>query len=564
MKCTASRVRLLSQRAGLITAGIATGLVLLPAAGEARECKQPRGQQEPPCNPYLAESPWGASHRGSYAQGSSSFRGLESDKITTQHIAVPGLPITMDFSGRYDDGGRVAWGSLVDSTDAQGLFKVDVESGELIDLYIPADREQPPPPAGQGGITGAYNILDRNGRFYVPRERWIDVYTDAVKGDSSSEIKLRKRFMLPDSFFCGATDRLVGATMTYDGYIALASERGAVGTIPRQPKQMRDSKLRAISVNEGRCGAPDDELETVSNSIAADERGGIYVVTSKKMRRFDHDAAKNRLRSRWSARYNAGSDASEIRLGTGSGSTPSLMGTGPGQDKFVVITDGQDLMHADLFWRNGVPSDWKGLGRDRSRRLACEYPVRFGDPDAVTSLSEQSVAVRGYGTLHVNNALDYDFEDGLPPILLNALAALRGGDPAAAPRGAERIDWNPRTRRCSSVWANPKVSIPNGIPSISQRSGLAYGISQSRGVWGARGLNWKNGRSEFFASPIDQHCSEEMLGFLEAAGALAFLQPTLDELPNSCENSTYAATEVGPGKTIWTGTFYGLTIYRPK
>ncbi|MBK5115561.1 MAG: hypothetical protein JJE23_01430, partial [Thermoleophilia bacterium] len=119
-------------------------------------------------------------------------------------------------------------------------------------------------------------------------------------------------------------------------------------------------------------------------------------------------------------------------------------------------------------------------------------------------------------------------------------------------------------RKCSSVWANPKVSIPNGIPSISQRSGLAYGISQSRGVWGARGLNWKNGRSEFFASPIDQHCSEEMLGFLEAAGVLAFLQPTLDELPNSCENSTYAATEVGPGKTIWTGTFYGLTIYRPK
>jgi hypothetical protein len=536
----------------------------MPAGGEARECKQPRGKHEPPCNPYLAESPWAASHRGSYAQGSSPFRGLESSKVRSEHVDLPGVPIQIEFSGRYEDGGRAAWGSMVDSTDGQTLFKLDAESGELIDLYVPDDREQNRPPGGQGGITGAYNILDRNGRFYVPRERWIDVYKDAVKGDSSSEIKLRKRYRLPDGFFCGVADRLVGATMTYDGYIALATERGVVGTIPRQPKKMRDSRLRAINVNEGRCAAPGDALEAVSNSIAADERGGIYVVTSKKMRRFDHDAAKNELSNRWSARYNAGSDTSEIRLGAGSGSTPSLMGTGRGQDKFVAITDGQDLMHLDLFWRNGVPADWKGLGGDRSRRLACEYPVRFGDPDAVTSLSEQSIAVRGYGTLHVNNALDYDFPDNLPPITLNVLAALRGGDPAAAPQGAERIDWNPKQRRCSSVWANSKVSIPNGIPSISQRSDLAYGIRQRDGVWGAAGLSWKDGRSRFFAPAGEQGCSEEALDFLQEIGALVILQPTLDELPNSCQNSNYAATEIGPGKTIWTGTFLGLTVYRPK
>jgi hypothetical protein len=553
----------LARKAGLLAAGVAATLVLLPASGEARECKQPRGAEEPLCNPYLAESPWGASHRGSYAQGSSPFRGLESADVRSQHVDLPGVPIQVEFSGRYEDGGRVAWGSMVDSTDGQTLFKVDAESGEVIDLYIPDDREENRPPAGEGGITGAYNILDRNGRFYVPRERWIDVYKDAVKGDAGSEIKLRKRYTLPARFFCGATDRLVGATMTYDGYIALATERGAVGTIPRQPKQMRDSELSSINVNEGRCDAPDEKLETVSNSIAADERGGIYVVTSKKMRRFDHDAAKNRLQSKWSARYNAGSETSEIRLGAGSGSTPSLMGTGAGQDKFVVITDGQDLMHVDLFWRNGIPGDWKGLSGDRSRRLACEYPVRFGDPDAVGSLSEQSVAVRGYGTLHVNNALDYEFPDGLPPILLNALAALRGGDPVAAPQGAERIDWRPKKRRCESIWANRRVSIPNGIPSISERSNLAYGIRQRGGVWGAAGLSWKNGRSRFFAPASDQRCTQGTLDFLEQVGVLMFLQPTLDELPNSCQNSNYAATEIGPGRTIWTGTFFGLTIYRP-
>jgi hypothetical protein len=352
--------------------------------------------------------------------------------------------------------------------------------------------------------------------------------------------------------------------MTYDGYIAFATERGVVGTIPHQPRKMRKANLRTINLNQGRCGAADEDLETVSNSIAADERGGIYVVTSERMRRIDHRAGPNRLRSRWSAPYDAGSDVSEIRLGAGSGSTPSLMGTGRGQDRFVVITDGQDLMHVDLFWRNKVPRDWKGLGEGRPRRQACEYPVRFGDPDATTSLSEQSVAVSGYGTLHVNNALDYDFADGLPPILLNALAALRGGDPAAAPSGAERIDWNPRRRECESVWANSKVSIPNGIPSISRGSDSAYGIRQRDGVWGVAGLNWANGRSRFFVPASGQKCSRDVFQILADAGVLAFLEDALAELPNSCQNSNYAATEIGPGGSIWTGTFFGATIYEPR
>ncbi len=553
-------------RQGLAIAVAAlAALLLAPAASaEAKQCKQPKGKHEPPCNPYLAESPWSVTHRGSYAQGSSPFRGVESNKVSTEHLDLPGAPIAIQFSGRYGDGGRVAWTSMVDSgtEGGQALAKIDVEGGELIDLYVPIERESKPP-TSEGGITGAYNILDRSGRFYVPRERSVDIYKDSVKGDRFSEIKLRKRYKLPESAFCGADDRLVGATMTYDGYIAFATERGVVGTVPRQPKQMQDSALRTINLNEGNCEAPDNQLETVSNNLAADERGGIYVVTSQRMRRIDHKADRNELKSKWSAPYEAGSEASDIRLGDGSGSTPSLMGTGPGQDKFVVITDGLDLMNVDLFWRNKVPKNWRGLGDGQSRRQACEYPVRFGDPDATTALSEQSVAVRGYGTLHVNNSLAFDFPTGLPGVLINAFAALRGGDPAAAPYGVERIDWDPDGRECGTVWADDSISIPNGVPSVSQRSGLAYGIGQVDGEWGVTGLDWTTGRSEVFAPQEDQRCSQQVFDYLAAAGLEAVFAATLAELPNSCANSTYAATTVGPGKTIWTGTFLGLTVYRP-
>ena len=52
------------------------------------------------------------------------------------------------------------------------------------------------------------------------------------------------------------------------------------------------------------------------------------------------------------------------------------------------------------------------------------------------------------------------------------------------------------------------------------------------------------------------------LGYLDAGGVRSVFDPVLTELPLSCENSAYAATEIGPGGTIWTGTFLGLTIYR--
>ena len=464
------------------------------------------------------------------------------------------MPIQIEFTSPYGGGGRAAWGSLIDASDQRAVFKADVRTGALIDLYVPSQREPSPPATTGGGITGAYNILDRAGHFIVPRQRSIDVFGDATRGERAAKIALLKRFQLPERAFCGGEDRIAGATMTYGGFVAFATEDGVVGTVPRLPSRMTDANLRII---RGTC------TEQVSNSIAADEDGGIYVVTSKRMRRFDHDAARNRLTSTWSARYAAGTGQSAIRLGVGSGSTPTVMGTGR-QDKFVVITDGRDLMHQNLFWRGRVPRDWQGLGGGRPRRMACDTPVRFGDPNATASLSEQSVTVRGYATLNVQNLLDFDFT-GIPEgVYRNAVAALRGGDPKAAPHGAERIDWDPKARRCHSVWANRTVSIPNAIPSMSAKSGLAYGVGQRDGAWGVQALDWRTGRSRFFARAAPHPCSPTALGYLEAVNTLAVFQPLLNELPNSCENSFYAATEVGPRGAIWTGTFYGLTIYRPS
>jgi hypothetical protein len=108
------------------------------------------------------------------------------------------------------------------------------------------------------------------------------------------------------------------------------------------------------------------------------------------------------------------------------------------------------------------------------------------------------------------------------------------------------------------------VSIPNGIPAMSSGTGLAYGIGQRNGRWGVEALDWQTGRSRFFARAEPHSCSAVALGYLDTAGVRSIFDPVLAELPQSCENPAYAATEIGPGGTIWTGTFLGLTIYRPR
>jgi hypothetical protein len=371
---------------------------------------------------------------------------------------------------------------------------------------------------------------------------------------------------MPDRAFCRDDDVLVGATMTYSGEIAFATEQGVVGVLPREPDAMRADTVATTSLNGDACddaSVPAADLETVSNSLAADEDGGIYVVTSRRMHRVDRDERTDRLEVAWSAPYQAGGPTSAIRLGEGSGSTPSLMGTAEDDDRFVVITDSQDLMHVVLFWRDEIPEGWGPVRPGADPRIACEFPVTFGDPDAEASLSEQSVLVRGHATVHVDNRIaDDSVTAGLPPALASARAALEGGDPAQAPSGIERIDWDPEEQACRSVWAAPDISIPNGIPTMSETTGLFYGVGLRDGRWGIEAVDFDTGESRAWFPALDEPCSEEAIDGVEPAQRAA-LEEILGRLPASCENSVYAATEVGPDGTIYTGTLFGVTSHVP-
>jgi hypothetical protein len=526
-------------RALALTTLAAAAVASTPAvAATPDDCLTPvaRDGHEPVCNPALAQSPWAGAHRGSYAQASSPFPGPAPGQAVrhthtrfAQASGQSGAPVFMAFSEPYADGKPVLWASVVSAPENRGAFKLDPATGRVIDfLARPSGR-------ASSGTSGAYNMLDRDNHLIVARGLGLEVFGDSEPGQRLSKIALLKSFELPPAARCRDDDRLIGITMLWDGTVAFASELGVVGVVPRQPERMNAANVRTVSLNKDACrdGTARDHLEQVSNSIAADENGGVYVVTSKAQYKFRWDGKT--FSQTWRAEYETSGVVGGARLGAGSGSTPTVMGTARGDDKFVVITDGQPLMHLVLFWRDEIPADWKPIAPGKDRRIACEVPVRYGDPNATESISEQSVLVRGYASVVVNNAKRLDDLFAQAPTEARPFSELVAQLPANAQPGLERIDWDPKTRTCKSVWANRRVTIPNGVPGMSSETGLVYGIGVRNGTWGLEGIDFDTGRDKLWAP----------------GGAT----------PE--ENSFFAGTEVGPDGSIWTGTFQGITSYSP-
>lgn len=475
---------------------------------------------EPPVNAFLADSPWPMSHRNPYCQASSPYPGPEAvTRQTTKGFTLgsTGL-ITLAISSPYPDGRRVIWGS-----SSTAVFKAFPPDGDrqsqitYIDKIQKDDLSVTSPVSSHEILSGAYTLVDKDNVFFVPRFTRLYAYEDEDARDPESGIRVKSVYDIPKDRLRSSEEKIVGLNMMYDGMIAFVTSHGLVGVVSRS----FDSSY-FLSLGED---------EEISNSIACDEEGGIYVVTSRFMHRVQwtgNELSLNEEEGAWTADYETGDSYSGVRLGAGSGSTPTLMGTGS-QDKFVCITDGQDLMHIVLFWRDRIPGDWNTLDITDERRIAAQVPVTFGDPDADQSLSEQSVCIRGYGALVVNNKVARTFD-------MNVINMLFSGIDANAPYGAEKFQWNPVGRILDTAWVNREISIPNGIPCMSSTTNMAYGVGQDKwGAWTIEALDWDTGNRVF--------------SFKYGATTLY--------------NSAYAATEIGLGGSIYTGTALGMACMSP-
>eukprot|EP01069_Polyplicarium_translucidae_P006324 Polyplicarium_translucidae@DN2942_c0_g2_i1.p5 len=121
--------------------------------------------------------------------------------------------------------------------------------------------------------------------------------------------------------------------MTWDGYLIFTTAKGMVGAVSSDlAKFEAPAALFDLGV--------DTEVE-ITNNIACDEDGGIYIVTDTRLVKMQWDASQLEMTKVWETMYE--SDEGEVvgaRLGHGSGSTPSIIGDAE-VGRFVVITDGR-------------------------------------------------------------------------------------------------------------------------------------------------------------------------------------------------------------------------------
>lgn len=459
-------------------------------------------QLEPPRNPYLADSPWPMTHRNPYCQASTPLPGPRADDFNDQWAnaflaSAEAVAITLNLSPRNLDGGYSIWGSA-----RKSLFKLDANNGRWSNAQ--SIRK---PRASKKAISGAYTLLDRDGRLFVPSGQKILVYTESTPGRPQSSIDRRGNIELPYELLQSDDEMIVGINLTYDGYLVVVTTHALLAVFSRDGELKSSIRL--------------SPHEQVSNSIALDEDGGIYVVTHKKIYRVDW--GKGELAIKWASEYPSSEQVLPGRLGLGSGTTPTLMGFGA-QDKLVLIADGQKAMNIIAFWRDQIPENWQSP-HGFSQRVAGVTPITFGKSGVQRAITEQSLLVRGYDAVAVNN----DYGDIPSDERSNFWTILYSNRKEYAPYGIEKFRWNPSKRNITSVWANPELSVPNGVPAMSSSTGLIYYVGQYRERWTVEGVDWET-------------------------GALKFRHLLTDEIKF---NSFYAGMEIGYSSDLITGVIGG-------
>jgi hypothetical protein len=273
--------------------------------------------------------------------------------------------------------------------------------------------------------------------------------------------------------------RIAGLNLTYDGKLVILTNR-SVTVVDRSFSGNR------FTVELG----PD---EYVTNSMAVDEKGGIYVASDTTMRKLVWTGSKLSAAEEdgaWAALYDVGREPPGPKAGGGTGSTPTLMGFGNDPDKLVVITDGADRMKLVAFWRDAIPSDFEQKPGTQSRRVAGQIEVPCGlSPESEFIQSPHSVVVSGYGAFVVNGVRPQGAKDKLVDALLS-------GPQLEPAMGVERVEWSPAEREWRSVWARADVAGASMAPSASSTSKMVFvsGYTKKDG-WEVTGLDWNSGQT---------------------------------------------------------------------
>ena len=420
---------------------------------------------EPPANPALADSPYPVYHRNSYAQASTCLGGPrpgDSLSVTLRRDITGGTSPWVYLSEAYPDGRR----ALLYSNSTHVFKFLDEGDGGLV--AVDSVRLDFNTLASNG-----YNhLLGRGNRWYSyeptyepSRGKYSQLFRfgDVDLADPYSAIEAKDTFDFGDY----GINRVNMYNLNYEGQIVWYSEEDTVRDIAYAGVISPDFEL-LDTLRFDRL--PDERIN--HNSIAVDEDNAFYIVTSHRLIQFSWDGRE--LTIGWEARYDFVADGPTGNFAYGSGTTPTLVGWGAGNDQLVVVADGHARNNLVAFWRK-LPDGWTGIPGQ---------PLRFADAIAIPnarSFSNQFQSIENSPT-----AYGYSL----------AVAQFNGflGYGCDNLKGVSKFTWDTEADAFRLDWTNDAVNF-NGVPAYSAGTGLMYGTGKERdcAYYYYYGLDWADG-----------------------------------------------------------------------
>lgn len=471
-----------------------------------------------PRNPYLADSSNAIGHGRCDQQDSYAATGPTgpTEQLTDDDVQFTWLGpghFGGSFSSPYPDGKRVIW-----SNGLQTIVKLDYETLEVIATHTVAGQEVTPMETFQEavhgldtltdqaaidhaltlalnymlGLDGVYKMLDCDNRLLVGYSNRVVAYADADPSDRHSGIVEDAVWTKPDHI----EGSFVGINMTFDGRVVVSTDHGWLIALTRDFSEYDAIRLPGAEAAADHWKRMEEAGKRgygwVRTSLCTGDDGGIYISsvdTTHKVVWTGERLSLDEADGAWSAEYRNGAS-------WGSGTTPSLMGFGPDEDRFVVIGDGDEVVNITLLWRDEIPEDWEQLPGAPSRRIAGIGPANMGDSDIAAIQTEQSITVSGYGAMTVNNE-PATIPETFPAMGQRLLVFFLGHHPEYTPHGLHKYEWNPQTRTFDEAWVCTTVSSPNSVPSVSEGADLVYTCGARDGKWTIEALDWTTGEEAF-------------------------------------------------------------------
>ncbi len=322
---------------------------------------------------------------------------------------------------------------------------------------------------------GIYCVMDNEGNYFVGWGTSMYRVSDKTPGDINSGIEITRSFNLKDGLppeEAEKISRIMAMGMTYDGFIAVAMP-GIIAVLNRDLGNMQYILL---------------EGEAVDNGISIDDKDGIYLVTSKYMRKIIWNGktlSDKEEDGAWKSAYDYVPNPKAFSRGAGN--TPALMGFGPDEDHLVLLADAGDDINVVAFWRDEIPEDFKQKPGTKSRRIADQLALTIDVPATI----EWSPHIYGNGVMMMASAWPdpvYD-ENGKLAVFETVLTA---GVTREPPIGVEKWSWNKETRTLKSDWTKLR-GLQWALHPVSAASNTVTLTVLEDGIYSLLTVDWTTG-----------------------------------------------------------------------